>query len=92
MDPAGDIGALRRYYAVAKSDRAEAEWAAVDAAMTAGPVATSPRGGIEPVQAEGELPGPFLAANGVRPGAVRDLGDLRPRRWIDATIPAPRWD
>jgi hypothetical protein len=86
----GEAGGLRRYYVVARDDRAEAEWAAVDAAMMVGPVASSPRGGVEPVQAEGELPATFLAANGVRPGAIRDLGDLRPRRWLDAARPVPR--
>jgi hypothetical protein len=89
MEAHGESGGLRRYYAVARADRAEAEWAAVDAAMMVGPVASSPRGGVEPVQAEGELPAPFLAANGVRPGAIRDLGDLRPRRWLDAARPLP---
>lgn len=92
MDAPGDPGALRRFFVVARPDRAEAEWAAVDAATAVGPVATSPRGGVEPVQAEGELPAGFLRANGVKPGTIRDLGDLRPRRWLDAVIVPERED
>ncbi|HEY3696592.1 hypothetical protein [Phenylobacterium sp.] len=78
---------LRRYYAVAKDDRAQAEWTAVDQAMKVGRVASSPVGGVEPVQAEGELPARLLAAQGVKPGAVRDLGFRTPRRWLSALRP-----
>lgn len=73
---------LRRYYAVAKPDRAQAEWAAVDQAMNVGRIASSPMGGVEPVQAEGELPARLLTSQGVKPGTVRDLGFRTPRRWL----------
>lgn len=92
MDAPSDPGALRRFFVVARPDRAEAEWAAVDAATAVEPVATALRGGVEPVQAEGELPAGFLRANGVKPGTIRDLGDLRPRRWLDAVIVPERED
>jgi hypothetical protein len=83
---------LRRYYAVAKPDRAQAEWAAVDQAMSVGRIANSPLGGVEPVQAEGELPARLLAAQGVKPGMVRDLGFRTPRRWLSGMTPPPAAD
>ena len=83
---------LRRYYAVAKADRAQAEWAAVDQAMNVGRVASSPVGGVEPVQAEGELPARILAVQGMKPGSVRDLGFQTPRKWLIAARPAPAAD
>jgi len=92
MEALDEAAPARRYFAVARPDRAQAEWAAVDAAIAVGRVATSPRGGVEPVEVEGELPAAFLAANGVRPGMVRDLGPLRPRRWLDAAIRPVRPD
>jgi hypothetical protein len=82
----------RRYYAVAKADRAQAEWAAVDAALNVGRIASSPAGGVEPVQAEGELPARLLVTQGLKPGAVRDLGFRTPRRWLIALGPAPAAD
>ena len=86
MEVPGEPEPVRRYFAVARSDRAEAEWAAVDAATSLGRVASSPRGGVEPVETEGELPAGFLGRNGLRAGALRDLGALRPRRWLDAVV------
>lgn len=92
MEALDEPAPARRYFAVARADRAEAEWAAVDAATSVGRVASSPRGGVEPVETEGELPAAFLTANGVRPGAVHDLGVLRPRRWLDAAVRPARPD
>jgi hypothetical protein len=73
---------LRRYFAVAKPDRARAEWAAVDAAVALGHVATSPVKGQEPVQAIAPLTAMIAQANGLGTGQVRGLGARWPRRWI----------
>jgi hypothetical protein len=89
MEAPDEPAPLRRYFAVARADRAQAEWAAVDLATAHGRVASSPASGVEPVEAEGELPAPFLTANGVKPGMARDLGFLRPRRWLDAVVRPP---
>ena len=46
---------IRHFYAVGHDDRNRAEWAAVDQALTLGAVATSPVGGVEPVEAFARL-------------------------------------
>lgn len=78
----GESGFVRHYYAVGQEDRARAEWAAVDAALTLGRIATSPVDGYEPVQAVDPLPPKTVLALGLRPGQVRALGDKWPRRWL----------
>lgn len=72
----------RHYYAVGRADRAQAEWAAVDCAVRAGQVATSPIGGDEPVEAIRPLTRPRMAMLGLTPGEVRELGWRYPRRWL----------
>ncbi|MBO9709713.1 MAG: hypothetical protein J7521_16030 [Caulobacter sp.] len=70
------------YFAVGKADRAQAEWAAVDLAMNAGPVASSPVGGREPVEALKEIVAYRMRDLGLKPGEARALGDKHPRRWL----------
>ena len=81
----GEAAALRHYFAVARSDQARAEWAAVDRATELGRVATSPVGGQEPVQALASLPPGILRQFGLAEGAVRSLGARWPRRWLPAS-------
>ena len=73
---------LRRYFAVAKADRSRAEWAAVDAAVALGRVATSPIRGQEPVQAMAEISARVGQMTGLAAGEIRALGSRWPRRWI----------
>jgi hypothetical protein len=73
---------LRHYYAVGHDDRAKAEWTAVDHALTDGPVAASPVGGREPVEALRRLTPMRMAALGLKAGEVRALGWRHPRRWL----------
>jgi hypothetical protein len=73
---------LLRYFAVGKPDQQRAEWAAVDAAVTLGSVATSPIRGQEPVKAIAPLSAMIARSNGLAPGQVRALGPRWPRRWI----------
>jgi hypothetical protein len=72
----------RHYYAVGWPDRAKAEWTAVDWAVRAGEVATSPLDGLEPVEALRPLTRPRMAMLGLAPGEVRELGWRYPRRWL----------
>lgn len=72
----------RHYYAVGHADRAKAEWTAVDWAVRAGEVATSPVAGAEPVEALKALTRPRMAVLGLAPGQVRELGWRYPRRWF----------
>ena len=72
----------RHYYAVGQADRARAEWAAVDCAIRAGEVATSPQQGQEPVEALRPLTRPRMALLGLATGQVRELGWRYPRRWL----------
>jgi hypothetical protein len=72
----------RYYYAVGHADRAKAEWTAVDCAVRAGEVAASPVAGAEPVAALKPLTRPAMAALGLLPGEVRELGWRYPRRWL----------
>ncbi len=73
---------VRHYYAVARLDRAVAEWIAADHAQTVGRIATSPHGGFEPVEAVGPLSVHVVAAMGVIAGGVMAFGSKWPRRWL----------
>jgi hypothetical protein len=72
----------RHYYAVGHADRAKAEWTAVDHAVRAGEVATSPIAGDEPVAALQPLTRARMATLGLASGEVRELGWRYPRRWL----------
>jgi hypothetical protein len=73
---------VRHYFAVGRADRAQAEWSAVDLAMQAGPIASSPSGGREPVEALREIVAYRMRELGLKPGESRALGDKFPRRWL----------
>ena len=73
---------VRHYFGVGKADRAQAEWAAVDLAMQAGPIASSPARGQEPVEALREIPAFRMRELGLASGESRALGDKFPRRWL----------
>jgi hypothetical protein len=73
---------VRCYFAVGRPDRNRAEWAAVDAALPLGPVATSPHGGNEPVEALAPLSPDVARVMGLKDGEVKALGSRWPRRWI----------
>ena len=73
---------VRHFYAVGHEDRSRAEWAAIDEAIALGAVATSPFGGIEPVEAFARLSPRIVKRMGLHPGRVRPLGRLWPRRWL----------
>jgi hypothetical protein len=72
----------RWYYAIGHADQAKAEWTAIDLAVRAGEVATSPVAGDEPVQALRPLTPPRMAMLGLGPGEVLELGWRYPRRWL----------
>jgi hypothetical protein len=78
----GEPAPVRHFYAVGHEDRSRAEWAAVDQALTVGAVATSPIGGVEPVEAFARLSPKVVKRMALRDGAVRPLGPLWPRRWL----------
>ena len=78
----GERAPLRHYYAVGVADRHRAEWAAVDRAITEGRVATSPVGGLEPVQAMRPLTALRMRVLGLATREVRALGWRHPRRWL----------
>jgi hypothetical protein len=78
----GGEGPVRHFYAIAQPDRARAEWAAADYALTEGAVAVSPHGGVEPVEAVCELSQAALKSLALRPGQVKALGWKWPRRWV----------
>lgn len=82
VEIAGESAPVRHFYAVAKPDRARAEWAAVDRVGAAGAVSASPSGGMEPVEALAAIPSGIVKAMGLTPGEVRALGRRWPRRWI----------
>lgn len=83
LEPTGDSEPARRYFAIGRADRAQAEWVAVDMAISLGlRVAASPAGGEEPVQALAPLSPVRMRALGLASGERRDLGDRRPRRWL----------
>ena len=73
---------VRHFFAVGHEDRNRAEWAAVDQALTLGAVATSPVGGVEPVEAFARLTPRVVKRMGLAEGRVRPLGRLWPRRWL----------
>ena len=74
---------VRRYFAIGRAERAEAEWTAVDMARGLGEqVCAGPVGGQEPVEAMAELSPARMRTLGLAPGERRDLGELRPRRWL----------
>jgi len=75
---------VRHFYAVGHEDRSRAEWAAVDQALALGPLATSPVGGVEPVEAFAQLSPRIVRRMGLTPGRVHPLGRLWPRRWLSA--------
>jgi hypothetical protein len=77
---AGEPKPARRYFAVARADRAQAEWAALDSAGATGAIATSPVDGMEPVEAIDPLSAPTVRAFGLAPGQVKAFGERRPRR------------
>ena len=52
--------------------------------MQAGPVASSPSGGREPVEALREVVAYRMRELGLKPGEARALGDKFPRRWLPA--------
>lgn len=78
----GEPEPVRHFYAVGCEDRSRAEWAAIDEALTLGAVATSPIGGIEPVEAFARLSPRTVRRMGLAEGRVRPLGRLWPRRWL----------
>jgi hypothetical protein len=82
VELAGEPLALRHFYAIGQEDRAKAEWKAIDAAMLIGGIATSPVGGLEPVQTLGELTAHQMKSLGLALGQVRPLGQRWPRRWL----------
>ena len=82
----GETVPVRHFFAVRYDDRARAEWKALDAAALVGHVATSPVGGLEPVQAISALTPRSVSNLALKPGEVRNLGRRWPRRWI---VPEP---
>lgn len=82
VTPEDEPDPVRFHFAVGKPDQQRAEWAAVDAALGQGVVATSPVKGEEPVLAVSPIQ-PGLAKNmGLASGEVRPLGRRLPRRWL----------
>jgi hypothetical protein len=73
---------VRHFYAVGHEDRSRAEWAAIDQAVTLGHVATSPFGGVEPVEAFARLSPKVVKRMALAPGRVHPLGRIWPRRWL----------
>jgi hypothetical protein len=84
VEIAGERLPVRHYFAVGKADRAQAEWAAVDLAMQAGSIASSPSAGREPVEALREVVAYKMRELGLKSGEARALGDKFPRRWLPA--------
>jgi len=82
LEVEGERAPMRHYYAVGVADQARAEWTAVDRAVMAGRVATSPIGGIEPVAAVKALSAWRMKTLGLAQGEVRALGFNHPRRWL----------
>ncbi len=78
----GEAEPVRYFYAVAKEDRALAEWAAADRAMLLGDIASSPYRGTEPVETMTQLARHTVDWSGLAAGEVRALGVKWPRRWL----------
>jgi hypothetical protein len=81
VELAAEPVALRHFFAVGYSDRAKAEWKAIDQALLIGPVSPSPVRGLEPVHAVSELSARTVGLLALKPGEVRPLGWRWPRRW-----------
>lgn len=77
-----DPSPARLHFAVGKPDQQRAEWAAVDAALGRGVVATSPVAGEEPVLAVAPIQPGLARIMGLASGEVRPLGRRLPRRWL----------
>lgn len=88
VEVAGEPYPVRHYFGVGKPDRAQAEWAAVDRALEAGGVASSPFRGVEPVEALREVVAYRMRELGLKPGETRALGDKFPRRWLPVDVPS----
>ena len=88
VEVAGETYPVRHYFGVGKADRAQAEWSAVDRALEAGAVASSPFRGVEPVEALREIVAYKMVELGLKPGETRALGDKFPRRWLPADVSA----
>ncbi len=84
----GKAGPARLFFAVAQADRARAEWAAADRAMITGVIASSPFGGMEPVEAVAELSIHAIASLGLGQGQIKAFGDKWPRRLLPIKAPA----
>jgi len=82
VETPGEPQPTRHFYAVLKADRARAEWAAADLALCVGAIASSPFGGMEPVEAVGALSDGAVALLGLGEGGMRALGTDWPRRWL----------
>jgi hypothetical protein len=78
----GETTAVLRHFAVGKPDQQRAEWAAIDRAVSLGPVATSPLRGEEPVRAISPVSAALGVTLGLAPGEVRDIGPRLPRKWL----------
>ncbi len=78
----GEAAPTRQFYAVGMADRARAEWAAADRAITIGDIASSPHKGMEPVEALQALSTHAFDWSGLGEGEVRSLGTKSPRRWL----------
>lgn len=81
-EPADRLESRRLFFAVGFADQGQAEWKAVDAAATEAPLASGPRGGIEPVQALSSLTDIAMRRKGLLAGEVRPLGEAWPRNWL----------
>jgi hypothetical protein len=77
----------RQFFVVAQEDRARAEWAAADVALSIGSVATSPASGVEPVAAIGEATDRVLDRFGLSPGGIKALGSRWPRALLAPGTP-----
>ncbi|MHB8286895.1 MAG: hypothetical protein ACYDD1_19765 [Caulobacteraceae bacterium] len=88
VDVAGEGAPARYFFAIAKADQAQAEWAAVDRASGAGAIAAIPFRGMEPVEAIGAISAGTIKAMGLVAGETRALGRKWPRRWIGNEQPA----
>jgi len=82
LTPPDEPAPLRHFFAVGHTDRAKAEWTAIDSALLIGHVATGPVRGLEPVHAVSALSPRTVRLLGLKPKEVRSLGWRWPRRWI----------
>jgi hypothetical protein len=82
VEVAGEPAPLRHYFAVGHEDQGKSEWTAVDWAGRTGRIASSPIGGLEPVEAIRPLTAAKMKTLGLAQGEVRALGWRHPRRWL----------